>query len=445
MKTDNDTCARPLASRLTAFYIPLAIQGISMSLTYPLVGSVVAHGRLGATEYSMLAQAQAIMFLVGSIGNGLISTGMIFARTKRGLRNFRVLSLSLGLGAILLQALCCLPPFDQLVFGRLYHLDGELFSLAKRILLCSIPMNYSFFVRNTGLATLFSEKRTDKATLATIFRIALTWIGSVVFVRTGLVGWTWGLSLTTFAVILETTLMNVFARPYQRRLPDGDAADASIWRQYAFTMPLSLGGMMLCISGTMIPVFLALTPQPEVSRNIHYIAFGILNPLSNAAAKMQSVTIAFPPKENGGWRVFAFSASAGAVLAATSMLLQIPAVANWYFGSVQNLSAEQIPLAMRTMIFIGIVPLVISAKSYSEGLAAIRMRPSSILADQIAYLAALLLVFFILVHTAPMAGYLMSGVSIVLAHMVSLMVIRLALFSNRIADDHGVTQAPSAR
>ena len=97
------------------------------------------------------------------------------------------------------------------------------------------------------------------------------------------------------------------------------------------------------------------------------------------------------------------------------------------------------------MIFIGIVPLVIAAKSYSEGLAAIRMRPSSILADQIAYLAALLLVFFILVHTAPMAGYLMSGVSIVLAHLVSLMVIRLALFSNRIADDHGVTQAPSAR
>ena len=195
---------------------------------------------------------------------------------------------------------------------------------------------------------------------------------------------------------------------------------------------------MLCASGTMIPVFLALTPDPAVSRNIHYIAFGILAPMSNAASRLQSVTIAFPPSENGGWRVFAFSAAAGAVLAMVSLLLQIPAVADWYFGSVQNLSAAEIPLAMRTMLIIGIFPLVISVKSYSEGLAAVRMRPSSILADQIAYLAALLLVFFILVHTAPMPGYLMSGVSMLLAHLVSLAVIRIALFSNRIADDYGV-------
>lgn len=441
--------ARSLLGQLSAFYFPLAIQGISMSLTYPLVGSVVAHGHAlgfepgaGPTEYSIFAQSQAIMFLVGSIGNGLISTGMIFAVTKRGLRNFTILSLSLGLGAALLQMLCTLPPLDGLVFGKLYHLDGDYFQLAKNILLFSIPMNFAFFVRNSGLATLFREKRTDKATLATFFRIILTLVGSRILVHFNLVGWQWGLALTSTNIILETTLMNVFALPYQRRLEEDDGGSASIWRQYAFTIPLSLGGMMLCISGTMIPVFLALTPCPEIARNVHYISFGILNTLSAAAAKMQSVSIAFPPKDCKPAHVFTFSVAIGAILSAVSFVLQIPSVANWYFGTIQNLPPEHIPLAMRTMLVIGVIPLVISAKSYSEGVAAIRMRPSSILADQIGYLATLLLVFFIMVHTAPIAGYLMSGVSMLTAQIVSLIVIRIALFSNRIADDYGVS-APS--
>lgn len=432
---------RSLLGQLSMFYFPLALQGISMSLTYPLVGSVVAHGRLGATEYAIMAQAQAIMFLVGSVGSGLISTGMIFAKTKRGLRNFNILSISLGLGAIALQALCCIPPFDGLVFGRLYHLDGELFSLAKKILLCSIPMNFSFFVRNTGLSTLFREKRTDKATFATFFRIGLTWVFSVIFVRMGWVGWKWGLALTTTAVWIETLLVDSLSIPYARRLPNEDDPSATIGRQYAFTIPLSLGGMMLCVSGTMIPVFLALTPDPAVARNIHYIAFGILNPLSVAAAKMQSVVIAFPPRDYRRGSIFAFSLAIGIVMSGISLLLQVPAVANWYFGGVQNLTPAEIPLAMRAMLLIGIIPIVVSAKSYGEGKAAVIMRPNAILACQIAYLAAQILVFFALVNLQPIAGYMMSGCSILAAQLASLVVIFIALYANRIADDYGVAHS----
>lgn len=429
--------AGSLLRQLSAFYFPLALQAVSMSLTYPLVGSVVAHGVLGATEYAILAQAQAVMFLIGSIGNGLISTGMLFAKTKRGRRNFVALSLSLGALAAVLQALCCTRPVAELVFGRFYHLDGELFELARKILLLSIPMNFAFFVRNGGIATLFIEKRTDKATFATFFRIALTWAGSVALVKAGLVGWAWGLALTTAAVILESAMMNVFAMPYARRLPDADARDASIGRQYAFTIPLSLGGTMLCISGTVIPVFLALTPDPEVSRNIHYIAFGILNPLSFAAAKMQSVVIAFPPKDHRRGAIFTYSVAVGALLVAVSGLLQIQAVGGWYFGSIQNLAGDEVAEAMRAMLVIGIIPLVVSAKSYLEGRAALMMRPNAILSEQIAFLAAQVLVFFAMVHIAPLPGYLMSGVSTLAAQVVSLAVLHVAIFSNKIADDEG--------
>ena len=89
---------KALAEFLT-FYIPLAVQGISMSLTYPLVGSIVSHGRFGAEEYSVFAQAQTVMFLVASVGTGLVTTGMIFARTRTGMRNFTHLSFFLVLVA----------------------------------------------------------------------------------------------------------------------------------------------------------------------------------------------------------------------------------------------------------------------------------------------------------------------------------------------------------
>lgn len=432
---------RSLLRRLCAFYFPLAVQGISMSLTYPLVGSVVAHGPLGAAEYALLAQAQAIMFLVGSVGNGLVSTGMIFTKTKRGLRNFAVLSLSLGAGAVALQALCCLPPFDGVVFGRLYRLEGESFRLARSMLLFSIPMNFAFFVRNTGLASLFREKRTDKATFATFFRIGLTWACSIAFVKLGWVGWKWGLGLTTAAVWIETALVNALSVPYSRRLPEDGAEPVSIGRQYAFTIPLSLGGMMLCLSGTAVPAFLALTPDPLLSRNVHYIAFGILTPLSVAAARMQSVSIAFPPGEHRPGAVFAFALGVGAFLSALSLLLQVPSVAAWYFGGVQNLAAGEIPLAREAMLVVGAIPLVVAAKGYGEGRAAVAMRPNAILASQIAYLAAQMGVFFALVQLRPVAGHLMSAVSILAAQLFSLAVLRVALHANRIADDFGVAHA----
>ena len=64
------------------FFIPLAIQAASQSLTYPLVASIISHGRLGTLEFAAFAQGQALMFLLGAIGRGSIPTGMVFARSR---------------------------------------------------------------------------------------------------------------------------------------------------------------------------------------------------------------------------------------------------------------------------------------------------------------------------------------------------------------------------
>ena len=47
--------------RMLMFYIPLAIQALSQILTYPLVASIVSHGRLGTDELAAFSQGQSLM------------------------------------------------------------------------------------------------------------------------------------------------------------------------------------------------------------------------------------------------------------------------------------------------------------------------------------------------------------------------------------------------
>ena len=72
----------------TTFFFPLCIQAASQGLTYPLVGGVVAHGVGAAAEYSAFSQGLMILFFLGTLGYGLISTGMVYAKDRGGYRRF---------------------------------------------------------------------------------------------------------------------------------------------------------------------------------------------------------------------------------------------------------------------------------------------------------------------------------------------------------------------
>lgn len=428
---------------MSRFFWPLAVQGISMSLTYPLVASVVSHGRLGPSEYAAYAQGQTIMFLVGSVGAGLVTTGMVFARSVTGYRNFVNLSRMLGAIACALQLLCCLPPLEPLVFERLLGMSGELREVARWTLLCSIPMNMSFFVRNPYFAMLYIKKRSGRATSATALRIGLTWLLSQIMVKNGLVGWAWGLTASTLGVFLETYLFKAFTSKDVRGLEDTlENEKASVGKQLRFTLPLSLGGTLMTLSGVTIAAFLSLTKDAElVTLPVHYIAMGIVNPLGNAATRMQSTTIAFPPERYGFGRVQTFAVIAGATLTVMTLFLQIPLFSNWYFGDVQNLDPEHIGLAARAMLVVSIIPLFRALGSHAEGMAALRRRPNAILAGQAAYLAILTISLFTLVHGELVPGYLAGCLSIVLATLASAVTVRVALLSNDLADAYGVTHA----
>ena len=77
---------------VTRFYVPLLLQAFSQSLTYPLVAGIVTHGEFGINGLTAFSQGLMIMFMIGAIGGGLVTTGMVFAKTWRGYTAFKRLN-----------------------------------------------------------------------------------------------------------------------------------------------------------------------------------------------------------------------------------------------------------------------------------------------------------------------------------------------------------------
>ena len=98
-RPDPEEPTAPDAWRLTRFFIPLAVQAASQSLCYPLVAMVASRGPGGPLDLAGLAQSNTVLFFLGIFVISLVPTGMVFARTREGYRQFYRLSLGAGLCA----------------------------------------------------------------------------------------------------------------------------------------------------------------------------------------------------------------------------------------------------------------------------------------------------------------------------------------------------------
>lgn len=419
------------------FYMPLAIQALSQSLTYPLVASIVSHGHLGSDELAAFSQGQSLLSLMGAIGMGLITTGMVFARTKSGMANYGRLVMRIAAVVGVLQFIACMPPFNNFFFSRILGLNDELAEIARWATFLGIPLQFAFFLRNKHVVQLYNEKRSDLANIATLMRILVTACLSPIFVRLGMTGFFWGSVALTLPVFGEACLSKLFAKPYMDALTDDSGEIASVGKQLRFTIPLSFGGILMSLSAFMVAVFISRAESPETSLAIHYIIMGVINPLGFAAIRMQSVVIAFPPAIYGKRRVATFAVCAGLLLSSCSIFMQIPQVAQWYFGNVQNLPPEHVALAQNAMLLIGLLPLVQSLRGHAEGLAAIKRRPNAILAGQAVYLATMVLALFVLLSTGALPGYLMGAAAIHLAAFMALVTVCAGLVWGEFEDSYG--------
>ena len=388
--------------RVTRFYVPLLLQAFSQSLTYPLVAGIVTHGEYGVNALTAFSQGQILMFMIGALGAGLVTTGLVFAKTWYGYVSYRRLNALMM--AVLLAAQCvpAIAPLNRLMFEGVFGLTPELADISRWTLVGGVVMNGGFFLRNVPLVVLFNNLESGKANNATIARIAVTVACAALFPRLGWTGAWWGLLALTLGVWVELAVTWLYARPFVRELRKANdeamagapkpSLVALTLEQFRFTLPLALGGFLLAMSPVIIAMFVGRSAGAPDMLAIHYVTIGVANPVAYAALRLQPVSIKFMPEWKGDRRLLAYAVVAGAVLGLIPLAFATPLLGNWYFGAYQNLPERLLPTARLAIAIYALIPIIHAVRARIEGIAAAKKHPSAVMSGQIAYSLSLLLV-----------------------------------------------------
>lgn len=379
---------RPTPS-LTLFFIPLALQAASQSLSYPLIAMVAAHGPGGALNLAGVAQANIVMFLVGTLGAGLVTAGMVFARTRQGYARFLGINRLFSLASALIQAVICFPAVSRLVFGRMLGLPPSIQAAATEAFPLTIVLNLLFYARNPYQVLLYNNAASGRASLATFARIGVTLALSPMFCRYGLVGPLWAMVCQAIPVALEVVMSWWYSRPFAAALADDGRPPTSRKEMLLFSLPLSLGGLLMTTAGMILGGVIARSGQPERMLPVYYLAVGIANPAAYAATRVENVVIAYPPAARDDTRTLRFSIIAGAIVSVIPLVFQLPWLAEWYYHSVQRLPLGDLSLVRTTALLLVAFPFTAGLRCHREGLAALAHRTPTILAGDMTYIAAL--------------------------------------------------------
>ena len=418
---------------VTRFYLPLMLQAFSQSLTYPLVAGVVTHGVHGVNALTAFSQGLMIMFMIGSLGGGLVTTGLVFAKTRFGYLSFRRLNAFMMVALLALQCVPALPPFDGWLFGGFFALPPELAVIARRMLLEGVVMNGAFFLRNVPMVVLFNHYESGKANNATVVRILVTLGLSTAFPALGLTGPDWGLAALTVGVFFEYFVTWLYARPYVERL-GGPSSEVELGHslleltleQFRFTLPLALGGFLLATSPLVIAAFVARSANAVDMLAVHYVTIGVANPVAYGALRFQPVSVKFPPEYPGDRRLLGYAVVAGLILGLVPLAFATPWLGGLYFCGYQNLPARLLPAARFAIGLYAVIAVIQAVRARIEGIAAASRRPKAVMAGQIAYTASLLIACVAMLPTG-VPGWLLAVTAITAAPVCTAATIYAAL------------------
>jgi hypothetical protein len=416
--------------RLARFFFPLAVQAASQSLCYPLVAMVATRGPGGPLDLAGLAQSNTVLFFLGMFAISLVPTGMVFARTREGYRQFYRVSITAGICASAAQGILCLPGISHLLFGRLIGLPPSIEAPAQITLLASIPLQLLFFSRIPYFVVMYLGQAAGIASLATIGRVALTAVLSPLFCWTGLVGPVWAVVALTLPVGIEAIVSWAFARPFLKNQPHDPQNAPRLRELFLFSLPLTIGGYFLSLSTILLAGIVARAPEPERMLPVYYLALGLASPVAFAGTRLQTIVLAFPPADRHRRQTLRFAVAAGFLLGLLPLVFILPGPAEFYYVRLQNLNASDLEWVRQTAAVLVLLPLAVALRAQSEGLATWRKKPFIVLSGHAVFLLTASAAG-ILALNAGVPGCLIGAASLPLGSLASSATMRLALKTKR--------------
>lgn len=372
------------------YFFPLAFQSASQGLTYPLVAMVASRGPGGPLNLAGLAQSNTVMFMLGTLGFGLVTTGMVFGRTREGFARFRAVTLAIGLLVVALQALMGVPPVARWLFEGLIGLPPSIAQPAQVTLVASIPLQWLFILRIPHQVCLYNAMAAGRASFPTLMRILLTALLALAFCQAGIVGPLWAIVALTLPVALEVEVSRRLAAPFRALLAPGRERPPRRREIFGFNLPLSLGGYLLSLAAMLLGAFIARAPEPERVLPAYFLALGLVTPLAYGATRIQQVVMAFNPPDGRHRRTLVFAAGAGLLLGLLPLAAILPGAAELYYVHFQNLAPRDLPLVRLAALALVGHPLCVALRAHGEGLASLARKPLTVIAGQTVFLAVVL-------------------------------------------------------
>lgn len=424
---------QPTYKELRSYYIPLALQAISQSFTYPLVTIVAARGSGGSLNIAAIAQAHLILFFLLSFAAGLITSGMVYCRNKEGYSRFKILNGLFVLIILLTQLICCIPQVARIIFSSVMGLQGDFYDATYLAFLLSLPFPLLFNIRNISLVVLFNGKKTGKAFSATLSRILGTILLAFIFTYIGLTGIFWAVVCQTIPILFEVVLMNYFAHDDIKKLKHLAGRSAPISEMALLTFSFSIGKMLMAFSAYAVAGFAARAPDPTIMLPAYYAATGVCNPLSFAASRMQATVISFATRGIKNTRLFNFTLIIGIICGTTPLIFILPGLSDWYYGILQKIPKENLIYVKQTALFLILVPLSIALRSYVEGWAAFRRKPTVVIAGQGVYLGAVVSAAFFAFNVGTQ-GNLIGPIALFTGNIFAAAILALTLKMNEVEE-----------
>lgn len=417
---------RPSFAQLAHFFAPLALQSASQGLTYPLVAMVASRGEGGPLNLAGLAQANTLMFMLGTLGFGLVATGMVFGKSREGFARFRVVTLQLALVVVLIQMLLCLPFAARFLFEQLIGLPPSIARPAHITLLASVPLQFLFFLRIPYQVSMYNDLAPGRASLATVMRIVITALLAPLFCYLGAEGPIWAIVCLSLPVALEVGASALLAAPFIANLKPINEPPPTKKALVMFNLPLSVSGYLLTLSAILLGAFIARADHPERMLPVYYLALGLATPVAFGATRLQEVVLTFHPQQGKDRRTLLFAIVIGAFMGLLPLLFTLPGLAEFYYVRLQNLAATDLNLVRVTAFGLAAFPLCVALRAQGEGLAGFARKPMTLIAGQGAYLAAVLSASALALWMG-VAGNLIGAVGLCVGNLASTATVRILL------------------
>jgi len=366
----------PLTQRaIFRFWLPLAAAWLMMAVEGPFLAAIIA--RLADPRFNLAAHGVAFAFalLVEAPVIMIMSASTALADGATNLRRLRAFTYALNGATTAVMLIVLLPPVYDVLTVRLMALPPEVARLTYVALWILLPWPGAIGYRRFYQGLLIRGGRTRYVAYGTVFRLtSMATTALVLYVTLAPPGAYVGAAALATGVTIEAMASRWMARRVLKQMLTSDPASPArpelsfgdIWRFY---YPLALTSLIGLTVQPLLTFFMGRAAAPVESLAVFPVVVAVSFIFRSMGLSYQEVAIALMGERHRELKPLGrFAVVLGLASAAGLMLVALPPVAHFWFGTVSGLGPELVERAIPATALLVPIPFLSVVLSYQRAI-----------------------------------------------------------------------------